>query len=170
MQMGTHSTLATVLVHHIEEARTCTRKQIEFAAGVTHSTVGRWMAEEQPTYPTVDQMQLMLSAGRLPRAIQIDLLEWLLGHSIFAAVPRLALDREQLDANHDGRITASDAVRHALDAQARSVELLQTLTRAIDGGRITLTELQRVSSSVAELRMRLDLALEAARRDAEGRQ
>ena len=159
-------TLAEVLSQHLE-AGTIQRKHIELAARVAHSTVARWVSGE--TVPTADQVSDMLAAGRLPSAVQRDMLDWLLTHSTFRIVRRVeAMGREELDVNHDGRVTGEDALRHVLAAQHRCVELAERIAGAVESGRIGEAELQAVRGMGQMVAAAIELAVEAARRDGSG--
>lgn len=159
-------TLAEVLSQHLESGA-IQRKHIELAARVAHSTVARWVSGE--TVPQADQVSDMLAAGRLPSAVQRDLLDWLLTHSTFRIVRRVeAMGREELDANHDGRVTGEDALRHVLAAQHRCVELAERIAGAVESGRIDEAELQAVRGMGQMVAAAIELAVESARRDGSG--
>lgn len=158
-------TLSEVLSQHLE-AGTIQRKHIELAARVAHSTVARWVNGE--TVPTADQVSDMLAAGRLPSAVQRDMLDWLLTHSTFRIVRRAEMAREELDANHDGRVNGKDALRHVLAAQHHTVDLAEMITAAVESGRIGEAELQAVRGMGQLVAAAIELAVEAARRDGNG--
>lgn len=159
-------TLAEVLSQHLE-AGTIQRKHVELAARVAHSTVARWVSGE--TVPTADQVSDMLAAGRLPSAVQRDMLDWLLTHSTFRIVRRAdGMGREELDVNHDGRVNGKDALRHVLAAQHHCVDLAEMITAAVESGRIREAELQAVRGMGQLVAAAIELAVEAARRDGDG--
>ena len=138
-----HATFAEIISHHIAR-ETITRKDIELATRKSHATVHRWVTGE--TEPGMSELGHLIE--RLPVAVGQDLLGLLLAGSRFEAA--ICQTFEDLDANHDGKLDATDIGLHTAEATAQAGRLAASaLTDAASAELISRSNAVRRAASAA---------------------
>ena len=151
--------LSSVLQHIIDE-RISTAREMGELAGVSTSTVYRWVNRE--SQPDFDSIRLLVRHLPDPRGQEALL------SVILAGTPwRLEYEEHDLDVNHDGQIDAEDALDSCIESVRHSADGLARL-RANTGedGQLdsdttlkVLSILQRVTKNAAiATRVLLDMA------------
>lgn len=101
-------------------------KEIAELAGVSSSTVYRWIAgQSQPDFDSIRLLVRLLPHQRAQRA----LIDAFLGGSNWTATAT----EFDLDVNHDGRVDADDALDASVTAMKTSSDALQTVRAASRG-------------------------------------
>jgi len=126
------------------DTHTTTAKDLGEMAGVSSSTIYRWINGESE--PDFDSIRLILH--HLPSAdAQLAIITAFIAGSPWTVTQTVG----ELDVNHDGQVGTEDALDSAISCVLVASDSLQQIRMACSDGKVTQAEAQRVSQLLADV-------------------